>query len=120
MSNSYRRRMLSIAKQLRSQRVSQYTSAPPVYRLCWMLGLRIRPPLYQSFASLTFFQGSWLGVLWGLLMWFSLWRNQGWRVTEAIITSVFAGLLFGLAMATYYRWKASRLKLPPIDDSMSA
>ena len=37
MSDDYRQRMLAITDELRAQRVGPYTSAPPIYRLAWML-----------------------------------------------------------------------------------
>jgi hypothetical protein len=114
MSDQYRTRMLAIADELRAQRVGKYTSAPPIYRLAWKLGIRVRPPLYQSFASLALGMGSWFGVVYGLLMWLLSWRGEGMSIARASIESLFAGVFFGLAMAGYYRWKAARLKLPPL------
>lgn len=120
MSDEYRQRMLAIADELRAQRVGPYTSAPPLYRLAWLLGLHIRPPLYQSFASLALGAGAWFAATWGLLMWFWLWRGEGRSVASTIVASVVAGVLFGLAMASYYRRKAARLQLPPLEGESAA
>src|SRR5262245_43427049 len=104
MSDKYRERMLAIAEQLRAQRVNPYTSAPPIYRLAWVLGLHIRPPLYQTFASLALCMGLGFGILWGLAMWFLIWRGEERSIIVALVGALFAGVLFGLAMAGYYRW----------------
>ena len=120
MSDEYRRRMLAIADELRAQRVGTYTSAPPIYRLAWMLGLRVRPPLYQSFAALALGMGIWFGVVWGSLMWFLFWRGEEKPLSIAVFGSLIAGLVFGLGMACYYRWKAGRLQLPPLERHSTA
>ena len=120
MSNDYRERMLAVTDELRAQRVGPYTSAPPVYRLAWMLGLHIRPPLYQSFASLALTTGACFGIGWGLLMWLFAWRGEGRSITYALVSSLFMGVFFGLATASYYRWRAGRLQLPPLDGRAAA
>lgn len=120
MSDGYRQRMLAIADELRAQRVGPYTSAPPIYRLAWMLGLHIRPPLYQSFASLALGMGAWFGIVWGSLMWLLFWRGEEMSVTGALVGALVAGVFFGLSMASYYRWKAGRLQLPPLDVQSAA
>jgi hypothetical protein len=120
MSNDYRQRMLAIADELRAQRVGPYTSAPPVYRLAWMLGFHVRPPLYQSFTSLALGMGIWFSVVWGLLMWFLFWRAEGGSISRTLVGSLFAGVLFGLAMASYYRWKAAHVQLPPLEGGSAA
>ena len=114
MSDEYYRRMMAISEQLRGQKVSPSTSAPPMYRLAWKLGLRVRPPLYQSFWSLALGLGIFFGIAWGLLMWFLIWRGDGKPISEALVASLAAGVLFGLWMAAYYRWKVKRLQLPPL------
>jgi hypothetical protein len=105
---------LAIVDDLHAQGVARYTSASPIYRLAWQLGLRVPPPLYQSFSTLAIAVGIWFGVVWGLIMWFLLWRSEARSLTSAVVTSLFAAAFFGLAMAAYYRGKAGKLRLPPL------
>jgi hypothetical protein len=79
-----------------------------------MLGLHIRPPLYQSFASLALGTGTCFGVIFGVLMWIMFWHSIG--VAAAGALTLFSGASFGLVMAGYYRWKAARLQLPPLEN----
>jgi hypothetical protein len=46
-------------------------------------------------------------------MWQLQW--QAWHMPAGltVLASACAGLVFGLGMAAYYRWKAARLRLPP-------
>ncbi|EQD35935.1 conserved hypothetical protein, membrane [mine drainage metagenome] len=120
MIDDYRQRMLAIADELRAQRVSAYTFAPPIYRLAWMLGLHIRPPLYQSFATLALGMGAGFGIPYGLCMWFLFWQGEGLTATRVLIASLSAGVFFGLAMASIYKWKAGRLQLPQLDGRSDA
>jgi LPXTG-motif cell wall-anchored protein len=93
--------------------VSTYTAAPPFFRMLWGMGLRLPPPLFMGFAPLMLITGAIFAVFWGAGMWLVSWRMQGdmpmW-LTFAV--SIFAGLLFGLAMAAYYRSKSRSLPLP--------
>jgi hypothetical protein len=114
MSDDYRQRMLAITEELRAQNVGPYTSAPPAYRLAWLLGLHVRPPLYQTFASLALETGVSFGVLFGLTMWFLVDRGEGSTIIGALIGSAIAGIGFGLIMAGFYRRKSARLRLPPL------
>jgi hypothetical protein len=120
MNDDYRNRMLAITELLRAQRVGPYTSAPPIYRLAWRLGLHVRPPLYQSFTPLALGMGALFGPLWGLLMWLSEWRGQARAIPLALVSTLLAGIIFGVTMAGYYRWKARHVRLPPLDLPTSA
>jgi hypothetical protein len=115
VTDDYRRRMLAISEQLAAQGVGSHTSAPPAYRIAWLLGLRVRPPLYQPFATLAQGMGTGFGVLWGVLMWIIFWRPADLSAYAALGSALLAGTLFGLTMAAFYRWKAGRLRLPPLD-----
>src|SRR5690349_21274408 len=96
---------------LREQGVSPFTTAPPLFRLLWALGLDVPPPLFLGFLTLTLVMGTFFGGVWGALMWLLEW---GLRVPGAMTvpTAAAAGLFFGLSMAAYFRWKAARLGLP--------
>jgi hypothetical protein len=115
MRHNYRERMLRITDELAAQGVGRSTSAPPYYRLAWRLGLRTRPPLYQSFAALALGMGASFAVLTGLLMWLLFRVPEGLSVTRVLGLILAAGAVFGLTMASYFRWKARTLQLPPLD-----
>ncbi len=51
------------------------------------------------------------GLFWGLIMWFTTWKNQSIPIQIALITSLCAGLLFGLSMAFYYKLSAKKNNL---------
>jgi hypothetical protein len=95
--------------------ISKGTAAPPLYRLLWRLGIEVPPPLLASFGSLAVMWGVLFGVGWGLIMWFTFWRDN-MPPAIALISSLFAGATFGVIMAAYYRWRASKLALPRWED----
>ncbi len=96
--------------------IGRNTAAPPLYRLLWRLGVEIPPPHFAGFWPLALSTGPFFAVCWGLLMWFLLWRSDDMPVAIAVVTSLLAGLAFGLIMAAYYRWRARKLALPPWKD----
>jgi hypothetical protein len=59
--------------------------------------------------------GGFFGVMWGAVMWLLQWQFWLMPWDEALAVSAGAGLLFGLAMAGYYRWRARKLGLPSWD-----
>ena len=109
---SHREKVDHLIADLGKRGVSQYTVAPPAFRLLWALGIKIPPPFFMGFGSLTLLMGVFFGVLWGVVMWFLQWQTLRLSLEVAILAAAGAGLLFGLLMAAYYRWKANQLQLP--------
>ena len=102
--------------ELGKEGMSSYTVAPPLFRLLWALGLRVPPPLFLGFFTVALFAGFFFGLFWGAFMWLIQWRWWKAPVELAVFASVLAGLLFGVSMGAYYRWKARQLKLPRWED----
>lgn len=86
--------------------------APPILRLFWKMGGKMPPPPFAPFWLNTLFFAVWFGPLWGIVMWFSRWKNQDFSVLLAVFTALFAGLLFGLFMALIHSWRKRANKLP--------
>jgi len=86
--------------------------APPLHRLLWKLGAKTPPPHFQGFTANFVSAGVWFGVVWGLSMWFTWWRSHGMSIERAFTGSIFAGVLFGLGMAAYYRYGARKHRIP--------
>jgi hypothetical protein len=111
---THKQKVEHLIADLRKHGVGPYTVAPPVFRLLWALGIRVPPPLFLGFLTLTVVMGLPFGLLWGAAMWLLMWRDMAPGVT--IIAAAAAGLLFGLGMAAYCRWQASHLQLPSWKD----
>ena len=104
---------------LRGRGVSQWTVAPPLYRLVWALGVELPPPFFLGFLPLALLSGTAFALTFGLFMWIGQW--QLWAMPfeaaarMAAVSAAIAGVIFGPAMAAYYRREARRLSLPPWD-----
>ena len=92
--------------------ILQSTAAPPAWKLLWRLGVEIPPPLFLGFWHAALFMGTFFGLLWGAVMWLILWSWQGMPLAFVAIGSLSAGILFGLLMATYFRYLARKHNLP--------
>ncbi|HKI31671.1 MAG TPA: DUF6404 family protein [Gemmataceae bacterium] len=120
---THRQKVDHLIEDLGKRGIGAYTVAPPLFRLLWALGLKVPPPFFLGFFALTFLMGGMFSVLWGAAMWGGfLWLFERQPQQEPIevhavfvLASAAAGLLFGLCMAAYCRWKAKRLVLPPWD-----
>lgn len=116
MADSYQDRLARALAELDASSISRLNYAPPMFHLARKLGLRPRPPHYMGFARATLLLGPAFGVMWGCLMWFLSWRAGDLSVTVALLASLLAGALFGLAMAGYYRWAGSQAGLTRWED----
>ncbi len=105
-----------LLKDLGQRGIGKYTIAPPLYRLLWSLGIKVKPPHFAGFWSLTIIMGMFFGIFWGVFMWLFLWQGQGMPVAIMIAGSAIAGLGFGLTIACYYRWRSRKLALSPWED----
>ena len=105
-----------LLEEFKQRGIGQYTTAPPLYRLLWRIGIEAPPPHFASFGSIALLMGLFFGVFWGLVMWFTIWREDDMPIALALTTSAIAGLLFGVIMAAYFRWRARKLALPPWQD----
>jgi hypothetical protein len=84
--------------------------APPVYRLLWRLGAKTPPPHFRSFSANFVSAGVRFGVVWGLLMWVTVWSHRS--PYAVLAAALFAGVFFGLGMAAYYRYGARKHRIP--------
>jgi len=101
-----------LVSDLASRGVGKMTIAPPAFALAWKLGIPIPPPHFLSFGTLALMMGGFFGVFWGILMWLVFWKRETLPAGGAFVASLIAGILYGLVMASYYRWKARKLGLP--------
>ena len=104
--------------ELHARGVGAWTAAPPAFRLLWRLGLFVPPPHFLGYWSLSLC----IGLLYGVLIFpVCLWAvfyepltisGDAKLLAFAFLVAAGGGLFFGLAMALYLRWRASRLCLP--------
>jgi hypothetical protein len=110
---THRQKVEHFIAGLGKQGVGSHTAAPPLFRLLWAIGLEVPPPFFLGFATLTPLMGASFGIVWGACMWLLQWQAWHMPLEWAAVSAAGAGLLFGLGMAGYYRWKAASLRLPP-------
>lgn len=113
---TYREEVDRFIAEMQGRGVGASTAAPPLFRLLWARGFQIPPPLFLGFVPLALGTGGFFAVAWGVVMWLLVWRVTNLPVGMAIIISLFAGLLFGISMAGYFRWKAARLGISSWDE----
>lgn len=98
-----------LLQDLEGRGLNPFTIAPPIYRAMWKLGLKVPPPLFQSFAVILVSTGAFFAVFWGILGF--MFRRQ-----ITLGPALFAGFLFGLWTAFHSRRKAKGLELPRWED----
>ena len=109
---THRQKVDILIADLRHHGVSGWTTAPPLWRLMWLLGLRVPPPHFIRPLTMSLVTGTLFRVLWGLFMWHLQWRGGGVPPWFAGLAAFVAGSIFGFILAGYYRWWAYRLRLP--------
>jgi hypothetical protein len=110
---SYPPRIDSALATLAAAGIRPGNYAPPLHRLLWRAGVVLPPPHLASFGLNFIFSATWFGLGWGALMWLMVWSREPVSGLTAIGAALFAGVLFGLSMAAYYRHGARKHHLPP-------
>jgi hypothetical protein len=102
-------------RDMQRRGVGPYTSAPPLFRLLWRLGLEVPPPFFLGFWSVLLVSGALFALGWGSCMWCWFGLPSGGMLALHVAVSLLAGLAFGACMAAFSRWTARRYDLPPWD-----
>lgn len=100
---------------MESKKMWRSNYAPPLLRMLWKFGVRIPPLPFVPFWKIFLLMGLFFGPVWGLIMWFFTWRCMGMPVIVAIVMSALAGIIFGILMAVYHRWRKKVNNLPDWD-----
>lgn len=116
MDDSYKDRITRAMAELEASSIRSLNYAPPMFRVARRLGLKPRPPHYMSFWRATLLLGPAFGITWGLVMWLLQWRAAEVPMVVVIPSCLLAGVIFGLAMAGYYRWAGAQAGLSKWED----
>lgn len=108
---SFEKRKEAAMQELKESGIWKSNSMPPALIILWKLGVKAKPPHYNSFLKNALSTGLWFAAAWGVLMWLVQWRSIGLSVSGAIVSSLVAGVIFGVAMAAYYKSSARKHQL---------
>jgi hypothetical protein len=108
---SFQNKLEAAQKELNEANIWKSNYNPPIVVLLRKLGFNIRPFHYCSFKSNFITASLWFGIIWGIIMWFTSWKNDHMPIQIAIFTSLLAGVVFGLFMALYYKRSAKKNNL---------
>lgn len=97
---------------MESKNMWRSNCAPPLLRGLWKLGLKIPPLPFASLWQITVIMALGFGPVWGLIMWFSIWQFAGVQPSEALLSSLSSGILFGVLMAAFHWWRKKVNGLP--------
>lgn len=112
---THREKIQRFLAEVEERGVGAIEAAPPLYRLCWMLRIPIRPPAFQGLWFNAALFGAFFGLVWGAVLWWitwTFWDSPSWFVPAVM---VLAAVVFGMAMAVYHRRIAKRLGLTSWD-----
>jgi hypothetical protein len=90
-------------EELRRTNIMKSNYAPPLLKLLWKIGIKAKPPHYNSFVINALPLGLYFAVGFGVLMWFIQWKAMPLGEVIAIALSIVAGIIFGVGIAIYYR-----------------
>lgn len=99
---------------MESKRMWRSNYAPPLLHLAWKAGLKIPPLPFASFWQITLLMGGWFGRHGDLYVVFT-WKDTGIQPGTAFVSSVVAGICFGVLMAAYHWWRKVVNNLPDWD-----
>ena len=86
--------------------------APPLFRLLWRAGVPVPPPHFMSFFAAAASTGLAFGTMFGLFMVsFAAALGEASPLRQ-VWACVSAGVMFGIAMASYYAYGRRKYQLP--------
>lgn len=106
---SHRERVGCLVADLSERGVNPFTTAPPLWRLAWTLGLRLAPPHFMGSRTLAVVSGVGIGLLGFLILWYGSGGERPWATA---LWAAIMGTVIGYQLAMYYRNEAERLHLP--------
>ena len=112
----FEQKLAKALELLKATGMSRGNYEPPVVSLLWKMGIAVAPPHFAPFVGTALFLGAAFSVVWGAVMWVFSWSKSGMDMHAALLTSVASGLLFGIAMASFYAYGRRKHKLPKWKD----
>lgn len=114
--SEYERKHDAAIKELEATEMWPSNYAPPIYHFYRKLGLKVRPPHYDSFVKVLIGQGVFFGLFWGIFMWFFEWRGTELPIRGMVLSAVLAGVFFGCAMALFSAYGRRKWSLSAWED----
>lgn len=102
MNKSYQEKMKAWNEFAQSKRI------PPNYRgvptlLFMRIGKESAPLIFSGFWRIAGFLGLNYALMWGVFMYIMMWRRTEIPITYQVVSTLCAGLFFGVFMALMYR-----------------
>lgn len=113
---THREKLAYMMNDLSRRGLKKNSFAPPLYRLLWRLGIPATPPHFAHPFANASFMATWFATFFGLFMWLCFWGPAGDSTKHALVVSIAAGIVFGVALATYYASQARKYSLPKWKD----
>ena len=86
--------------------------APPCHIFLWRLGIHVPPPPFSRFWTNFLSFACVYTPFWGVVMWFIFWKAHGTTLLSAATSTLIVGLMFGMVMAAFQRWRGQANHLP--------
>ena len=100
-------------QELKNQEAKGYYIKTPPYQLLWLIGLNVKPPLYNSFLSNIIINGLFFGIIYSTIINFPVNINS---ISHYLLTIGLTGGLFGFIMSCVYKAKAIKYKVTKWED----
>lgn len=114
--SEYERKFESAMAELRATGIWKMNYDMPYVRFLRALKLRPRPPYYAKFWKNFLGFGGYFAVGWGILMSLSSWNDMPAPLWVDVLSSLIAGVMFGVLMAYYYDHGHLKYKLTNWED----
>jgi Family of unknown function (DUF6404) len=113
LRESYEKQVAAWQTYAASHGISKSICNPPLDRILRKLGFTFRPAVFWSPLIAATVMGTYFAVVWGVAMHFIAWGDRA--LSLQLITSIVAGLTFGVVMAAINAIVRKRRKIPAWD-----
>jgi hypothetical protein len=117
---THREKVRHLIADLRGRGVNSFATAPPVYRLLWLLGSKVTSPHFQSPGAVSLLMGSVFGFAGIVIIRLCSGSHEDKKLLMLYLYGIFMGAIFGRLMARHYQRASSELNLPSWENYPSA
>jgi len=103
-------------EDLGNRGIRKWRIMPPAFWILWRLGFAVKPPQFLSSWTLSLVFGVPFTILYGTLVFITIWRPGYVCMGSAILLTLLVGSLSGAIAAAIYRNRARKLRLPRWED----
>ncbi|WP_422927259.1 DUF6404 family protein [Singulisphaera sp. PoT] len=113
---NHRQKVAQHIREMSARGINRFTTAPPIYRILWLLGIKVRPPFFQTPTALKRTLGCGMAVV--AFVAISLWKrpHDPGEIAMYVLGAIGVAAAVGTQVAQQYTDLAKGMTFPRWED----